>query len=949
MTFFAGPTIRETPEVSRPTGASDSTVPPLYPGSSLPAKQTQPAASVASWLKNMLPRHRPERGGTFRKRGYWDQAGDTDATVPKSRRRFTDSHRSLASASGGTDHIVRWNTAKDVSQSDSEVLAPPKRAFSAGHQQSSTRLGQKQWTWIPREFQKNMGVHQSDKEDNESSLPPGERHDVPFPEASKSGATDDVVRRLSNAQRLIEAKRKVRRERRSLKESGDYLGVQGINPDTGELDIISPTDSEGSSAGRLQELKLKEVRDKLQHAREGSREVVTGTVHEVERFLHEIESEGVSHASKNAIKTLKAVKWRRHTKQWSSALEPTLSPIAQSRRSTMPAAPKPPQAPESPEVEGSSLPLIDLTPSMETDAQQIRRTVPFIGTGSHERSAGSPGSYGTVVRTPYRQSLANASSATLELLENGVSLSHSQGKGESLRKSPRVEKGRHIAEAQEIYASTPVTFESKETCTSGNGVKHLHSEAPFSEIGSENSAQPPDPPAPNSTVRDKESSVLWPKTQKGSLDPVDLTKDPSTTELSQQGHKRRRLRETLSSMRPVSPMGKGLQANVYPMCKSTRKWMTAQLRGQLNRPTSSQANKGRAPGDEALRSATNLTDLPNNLQTSQLRPALSLDLPSCQIQAANMEKIQPWGADQEWFNSTVQEISKCGQEDRHQLVCTPTTITTALDHLQTKSRQSTVALLSEDRMSAGSAISVETMDAETTRSLGEMTSSSSLRMRSEVHIPSADTTLDRHPQTLGNHAMGLTEHSGAMRKEPSAPTMTGLNTPFTSISILPKTSVNDSVSAIARLAKPAIYPPTGGVKCQDGELGSTLYTRTSLTITPPRKVQGTKRVGLQSAQIKMPGGYPEEVGADVVTADLFRDSLRKLHGTKIPVALFNVVVLLFAVICRLAGIYWKTVQPMADAKSEFWRRHAKHQMTWTDGLRTLLATPCILLAITMFV
>jgi hypothetical protein len=30
------------------------------------------------------------------------------------------------------------------------------------------------------------------------------------------------------------------------------------------------------------------------------------------------------------------VKWRRHTKQWSSAQEPGLSPIAQSRRSTMP-------------------------------------------------------------------------------------------------------------------------------------------------------------------------------------------------------------------------------------------------------------------------------------------------------------------------------------------------------------------------------------------------------------------------------------------------------------------------------------------------------------------------------------------------------------------------------------------------------------------------------------
>jgi hypothetical protein len=83
----------------------------------------------------------------------------------------------------------------------------------------------------------------------------------------------------------------VRMHRRQLKESGDWLGVQGANPDTGEFDNLTPTTSSGSEATALR--------------REAT-----------------------------VIKRPRRVVWRRGDNQWSSVAEPDLSPIAQSQNSS---------------------------------------------------------------------------------------------------------------------------------------------------------------------------------------------------------------------------------------------------------------------------------------------------------------------------------------------------------------------------------------------------------------------------------------------------------------------------------------------------------------------------------------------------------------------------------------------------------------------------------------
>lgn len=130
---------------------------------------------------------------------------------------------------------------------------------------------------------------------------------------------------------MIESKKEVRRKRRSLKESGDYLGVQGINPQTGQLDIMTPSDSEKSASEERTE-RLDTLRSILESSPVSFRESTTQKEKEAKKVLLKMDMDKMQRRQKEkeALTKAIAVKWRRGTKQWSSAQEPCLSPIAQS-------------------------------------------------------------------------------------------------------------------------------------------------------------------------------------------------------------------------------------------------------------------------------------------------------------------------------------------------------------------------------------------------------------------------------------------------------------------------------------------------------------------------------------------------------------------------------------------------------------------------------------------
>ncbi|KAK2041558.1 hypothetical protein LZ31DRAFT_472226 [Colletotrichum somersetense] len=141
--------------------------------------------------------------------------------------------------------------------------------------------------------------------------------------------------KASKREKTLEERRLVQLERRTLKESGDYLGVTGINPTTGELDVLTPSTTSFSSASLAIDQKLdshKKRKTKTTNTRRGAAvltEEVTQKLQQLEeqRFSRkDQEKEAIRQAQRN-------VRWQRHRQQWSSAKEPILSPIAQSIKS----------------------------------------------------------------------------------------------------------------------------------------------------------------------------------------------------------------------------------------------------------------------------------------------------------------------------------------------------------------------------------------------------------------------------------------------------------------------------------------------------------------------------------------------------------------------------------------------------------------------------------------
>uniref|UniRef100_A0A0B7JND1 Uncharacterized protein n=1 Tax=Bionectria ochroleuca TaxID=29856 RepID=A0A0B7JND1_BIOOC len=224
-------------------------------------------------------------------------------------------------------------------------------------------------------------------------------------------------RRLSETRRAIEAKKEIRRQRKDLKESGDYLGVQGINPETGVLDIISPTESERSASlqadGKASTSTLQQV---LKNAQAKYSEAV-----------HPSGADDLQPRSKHGKERIQLgrlypnVKWRRHTKQWSSAQEPNLSPVAQSLKSGTPVS----------DVVNALDPatpgqLVDLNISEGGDLGEQELSTPQTSGDTSKTSL-------TVVHTPHRLSHAAISPAAVELFENGIEFNGESSVGKDKR------------------------------------------------------------------------------------------------------------------------------------------------------------------------------------------------------------------------------------------------------------------------------------------------------------------------------------------------------------------------------------------------------------------------------------------------------------------------------------------------------------------------------------
>ncbi|KAH7314188.1 hypothetical protein BKA65DRAFT_411873, partial [Rhexocercosporidium sp. MPI-PUGE-AT-0058] len=132
-------------------------------------------------------------------------------------------------------------------------------------------------------------------------------------------------KQITPAQQMFEAKKVRREQRRSMKESGDYLGVQGANPRTGYWDVSS-----GSEPSQMSEETKRKLDEEAKEVAERKRR------YEEAEMKHRVELERVQTMRENKKKMEKKMKQRRRGKWqlsengWSSVAEPDLSPIMQS-------------------------------------------------------------------------------------------------------------------------------------------------------------------------------------------------------------------------------------------------------------------------------------------------------------------------------------------------------------------------------------------------------------------------------------------------------------------------------------------------------------------------------------------------------------------------------------------------------------------------------------------
>ncbi len=215
-------------------------------------------------------------------------------------------------------------------------LPPPRRASSAAGRQENHHVGPGGWpsqalreTHVTVESRECAVVVSSATADRTDKKPAGN---------AVVSADPSLPDRQPSAKHVFESKREARRRRQNLKESGDFLGVQGVNPETGEMDVLTPTTSSDSTKPPSSGLSpsLGGLAQVVTETKQAYREAKRQHTVELERAQSRREQEKMDklEKGKEAIRTeQRKVRWRKEASQWSSVAEPDLSPVAQSQRS----------------------------------------------------------------------------------------------------------------------------------------------------------------------------------------------------------------------------------------------------------------------------------------------------------------------------------------------------------------------------------------------------------------------------------------------------------------------------------------------------------------------------------------------------------------------------------------------------------------------------------------
>ncbi|KAI1422244.1 hypothetical protein F5Y12DRAFT_641078 [Xylaria sp. FL1777] len=280
----------------------------------LPSSERQ--ISLSGFFSRLLPSHRAEQGGTVRSH---------DIT--------SDSDSAYVDLGIDPNDLTEWNLAQERS-----LRSSPSRG-STSHQHHKGRSWSTQRGRSRLRDGRGRSPHIPQRTPSLRLARPPKPLEPLVPELSSQGQhskshplTTDEIRDV------LKTKEDRRKHRRSLKESGDWLGVQGADPYSGEFAVLTPTNTVSSEAtppsikNRLAELSRRQTTAKIAYEKAKLEEET-----ERERILlqkGQSKLEKMEHA-KEELRHLhqEFPTWSQHRRRWSSAAEPDLSPIPQSLKS----------------------------------------------------------------------------------------------------------------------------------------------------------------------------------------------------------------------------------------------------------------------------------------------------------------------------------------------------------------------------------------------------------------------------------------------------------------------------------------------------------------------------------------------------------------------------------------------------------------------------------------
>lgn len=302
------------------------------------------ASSVGNWVKGKFPSRRPERGGTVRDHGYWQREASNLTRPNPLLGGVADSYRSRRSETRDSNRITRWNTAKDLPNDPTTQDLSVGRTETLLSNLEFTRAEEsaRKWSWAPHDDSGSKAL--SGKHHGQDQHRLGRHPSQSTPINTSAAVVDEAARRrLSTERHIIESKRKSR-QRKDLRLSGDFLGVQGINPETGQVDVLTPSDSGESSMSQGTKQKVELLQQTLNQAQPLYKHTGPEIQAEMERIMVESKAEKLRQRQKRkevlGQKVNQGMRWRRRTRQWASAQEPELSPILQSATTTATASRK---------------------------------------------------------------------------------------------------------------------------------------------------------------------------------------------------------------------------------------------------------------------------------------------------------------------------------------------------------------------------------------------------------------------------------------------------------------------------------------------------------------------------------------------------------------------------------------------------------------------------------